>query len=104
MATAVRRGSAAMRDQAVSWQSHVFSAGDFLAVWAVEDVVHQLDLQGDHPAPENAVRLTVATIEALVGRSLPADWGQEQSVLIGTGREPVPQDAQDLSAVLPAFS
>src|SRR3954470_5663361 len=40
VAAAVRRGVVSFQDRPRLWQGHVFAAGDFLAVWAVEDVVH----------------------------------------------------------------
>jgi hypothetical protein len=43
-------------------------------------------------------------LQALTGDALPGDWTAERSVLVGTGREPVPDDYADLRARLPAFS
>jgi hypothetical protein len=103
VAAMVRRGVASHRDRSYLWQGHVFTAGDFLAVWAVENVVHQLDLVSGVPAPADALALARATIEALVGRPLPDGWSDEDAVLIGTGRAAVPAEAVDLAALLPAL-
>lgn len=72
------------------WDGHVFTPGDFLAVWAVEDVVHQLDLMCDEPAAASALSLARRTTESLVGEQLPAGWSDSDATLIGTGRLPVP--------------
>jgi hypothetical protein len=74
---AVLRGAASCVDRHHLWQGHVFTVGDFLAIWAVEDALHQLDLLGDEPVPASAMDLTRATVAeldgaALVGR-LPAE-------------------------------
>jgi hypothetical protein len=90
VAAAVRRGVVSFEDHRRLWQGHVFAAGDFLAIWAVENVVHHLDLLSDEPAPASALRLTRATVEALIDQPLPDDWDDERAVLIGTGRLPVP--------------
>lgn len=90
---AVRRGVRAMPDEPCRWQGHVFSAGDFLAVWAVEDVVHQLDLDLGGAVPGAALSLARRTIEALAGAALPAGWPDGDAVLVGTGRRPVPDGA-----------
>ena len=60
VAAAVLRGVAGLEDTAYAWQGHVFAAGDFAAVWAVEDVVHHLDLRGKEPAPGSALGLAPA--------------------------------------------
>lgn len=104
VAAAVRRGSGALIDRCYPWQGHVFRAGDFLAVWAVENVVHHLDLSADRAAPASALRLATSTIEALIGEPLPSQWSAEQAVLIGTGRLPVPDEVGELARRLPAFS
>jgi hypothetical protein len=104
VAAMVRRGAAAYPDRRCLWQGHVFAGGDFLAIWAVENVVHQLDLRSAVPAPVSALRLARATIEALIGRPLPGEWADEDAVLIGTGRAPVPADAGELTVLLPALS
>ena len=101
---ALLRGIAVMPDRAHRWQGHVFTAGDFLAVWAVENAVHHLDLLAAEPVPATALAMARQTVEAIVGESLPEPWTDEQAVLIGTGRLPVPDEAGDLGNRLPAFS
>jgi uncharacterized protein (TIGR03083 family) len=71
------------------FQGHVLTTGDFLATWAVELVVHHLDLGRElHVgAPTTpAMSLTVATVEGLLGGPLPTEWSQELRILAGTGR------------------
>lgn len=103
LAAMVDRGVAAYQGRQRRWQGHVFAAGDFLAMGAVENVVHQLDMLSDVPAPAGALTLARATIEALAGQPLPAAWTDEDAVLIGTGRAPVPDDAGKIAAQLPAL-
>lgn len=100
---ALLRGIRSLPDHACLWQGHVFTAGDFLAVWAVEDVVHQLDLESEIPPPGEGLALARATVEARVGQPLPPEWDDEQAVLVGTGRLPVPEDHPELSDRLPAL-
>lgn len=103
VANALLRGIELLPDSNRSWQGHVFAAGDFLAIWAVEDVVHQLDLLAGAPAPPSGLRLARRTIEALVEEELPAAWNDEQAVLIGTGRLAVPGEHAELGHRLPAL-
>ena len=70
VAGAVLRGAASCSEGHFSWQGHVFTAGDFLAIWAVEDVIHQVDLLGEEPVPESALALARATVAELGGSSL----------------------------------
>jgi hypothetical protein len=98
----VLRGAANLTDGRYRWQEQVFTAGDYLAIWAVEDAIHHLDLLTDEPAPEVALGLTRATIEALAG-DLPGDWPVEDAVLIGTGRQPVPDGLGAVADRLPAL-
>jgi hypothetical protein len=78
---AVRR----LPDGPVAFQGLVLSSGDFLATWAVELAVHQLDL--DVPAPaSSALPLVRRTLEALAGADLPQELGDEEAVLLGLGR------------------
>ena len=70
VAAAVLRGAASCTDGHRLWQGHVFTAGDFLAIWAVEDAIHQLDLLGDVPVPPTALDLARATVTELDGASL----------------------------------
>lgn len=103
VASALVRGVADCDDGQYLWQGHVFTAGDFLAVWAVEDVVHHLDLLSDQPAPANALLLARATIEGLLGEPVPRTWTDLDATLIGTGRVPVPTGSGSIAARLPAF-
>lgn len=103
LASAVRRGAGNLPDRPCIWQGHVFTAGDFLAIWAVEDVVHQLDLDLPGDVPALALTLARQTVEALLGEPLPPSWSDQDAVLVGTGRLPVPEDAGALAARLPAF-
>lgn len=103
VAEALLRGIRTIRGGHHLWQGHVFTAGDFLAIWAVEDVVHQLDLSSSKPAPSSALKLARLTIEALVGEPLPETWDDLDAVIIGTGRAPVPADAGPLTGRLPAL-
>jgi uncharacterized protein (TIGR03083 family) len=100
---AVLSGWHTMRAQPCRWQGQVFAPGDFLAIWAVENIVHHLDLLVDDPPPSNGLTLARATIEALAAGSLPGEWTDEQAVLIGTGRVPVPHDAAEIGARLPVL-
>ena len=106
VADAVRRGAAGLSDRHVTWQGQVFTPGDFLVVWAVEDVIHHLDLDVDqHPGagpPPIALDLGRATVEALAA-PFPDGWSAQDVVLVGTGREPVPDSLGSLAARLPAL-
>ena len=103
VAAALQRGTASLPDRPLTWQGHVFTAGDFLAAWAVENVVHHLDLLSDSPAPADGLGLARRTVEAIVGDPLPAGWSDERAVLVGTGREPVPDEHGHLRGRLPAL-
>jgi Mycothiol maleylpyruvate isomerase N-terminal domain len=70
VAEAVLRGAASCPDRHHLWQGHVFTAGDFLAIWAVEDAIHQLDLVSDEPVPPTALDLARATVAELDGAAL----------------------------------
>lgn len=100
---ALLRGIRSLPDRTCLWQGHVFTAGDFLTVWAVEDVVHQLDLDSEVPPQAEGLALARTTVEARIGQSLPADWDDERAVLIGTGRVPVPEGHAELTDRLPAL-
>ena len=103
VAAAVRRGVVSYEDRRCLWQGHVFAAGDYLAIWAVEDVVHHLDLLTAEPAPASALTLARATIEALIEQPLPATISDEGATLIGTGRSPAPTGLDAVAARLPAL-
>jgi hypothetical protein len=102
VAAAVQRGCAGLADASYLWQGHVFAAGDFLTIWAVEDAIHQLDLLSEEPVPDSALSLTRATIEALAGGPLPAA-SVEEAVLVGAGRLPVPDGLGAVGERLPAL-
>jgi uncharacterized protein (TIGR03083 family) len=88
----LRRAITATDVDAVAFQGHVLSTGDFLATWAVELAVHQLDLgqELDLPGPPaSALALTRATLEALLDATLPTTWSDVDAVLVGTGRVPL---------------
>lgn len=70
VAEAVLRGAESLPEGRYRWQGHVFTAGDFLAIWAVEDAIHQADLLGDVPVPPSALELTRATVAELDGAAL----------------------------------
>lgn len=104
VAAAVRRGVVSRDERRCLWQGHVFAAGDFLAIWAVEDVVHHLDLLSDEPAPANALRLARLTIETLIAQPLPGVSDDKEAVLMGTGRLPLPDRLGAVADLLPALS
>jgi hypothetical protein len=109
VAGALQRGLAACREGRLTWQGQVFAAGDFLATWAVEDVVHQLDLALDldldeaAALPASALSLARRTVEDLLGTRLPDDWSDTRVVLVGTGREPAPEELGAVAARLPVL-
>jgi len=70
VADAVLRGAAGCAEGHYLWQGHVFTAGDFLAIWAVEAALHQIDLLGDRPVPPSALDLARATVAELDGAAL----------------------------------
>lgn len=97
------RGIETMADGARLWLGHVFTAADFLAVWAVEHVIHQLDLVEPTPPPPAGLAATRQTIEALAGGSLPSEWSDADVALIGSGRLPVPPDARRFADRIPVI-
>lgn len=84
-----------LADTSLRFQGHVLSAGDFLTSWAVELAVHQADLGRDlelpGPSPA-ALRLTRATIEALLGAAVPSTLTDLDVLLLGAGRRAVPAE------------
>jgi mycothiol maleylpyruvate isomerase-like protein len=104
VSTAVLHGTRGLTDSPRFWEGQVFTAGDFLAIWAVEDAVHHLDLDvpGEAP-PASALSLCRRTIETLIGESLPATWSDVDAVLAGTGRIAVPAGGAAFEGRLPAF-
>jgi hypothetical protein len=103
----VARAVRACDPGAVRFQGHVIATGDFLATWAVELAVHQLDLGPDTPPPDaGALRMARTTIESLAG-AFPSAWSDEVVVLAGTGRVGLgPAERREVGEVagrLPAF-
>ena len=102
--SAVMRGVTVCEDRQYLWQGHVLAAGDFLTIWAVEVVVHQLDLLSDAPVPSSVLKLARATIEALIDEPLPTTWTDIEATLIGTGRTAAPAGSGTIATRLPALS
>jgi len=100
---ALVRGIAGLPDAHVLWQGQVFTAGDYLAVWAVENVVHHLDLLSDDPAAPDALGLARATIEALLGETLPSSCTDADATLLGSGRSAVPAELASIAGRLPVL-
>jgi hypothetical protein len=92
----LRAAVGALADGRVAFQGHVLTTGDLLATWAVELVVHHLDLGplvATTPPDQRALRIARRTVEALLGAELPPGWSDERCVLLGTGREqPTPAE------------
>ncbi|MFE2459163.1 maleylpyruvate isomerase N-terminal domain-containing protein [Streptomyces sp. NPDC059402] len=93
LAAAARAAGAAAADRPVGTQGHVLTAGDLMITLAVEATVHHLDLTvalpaapGPAPAGLAAVR---ATLDGLLGRPVPIDWGDEHYARAATGRAPL---------------
>lgn len=85
---ALRLRSAELEPGVLDFQGHRIEVGDFLATWAVELVVHHLDLDlppGSPPPSPEALRLARVTAEALTGPSTPEAL-DAQVVLEGFGR------------------
>lgn len=86
--TGLRARAAQIASGQLSFQAHVITAGDFLATWAVELTVHQLDLRlpEDLPSPAAAaLDMARRTVEALHGPCA-GDACDESAVLEGFGR------------------
>jgi hypothetical protein len=95
---AVVRTVGQLNAAAVNFQGHVLTSGDFLATWAAELAVHHLDLDlgPELPGPDPAaLGLARQTADALAGQPSPTGWDDEQAVLVGWGRLPLP--SSDLS-------
>lgn len=80
------------------FQQHVMAAEDILAMWAVELVLHHLDLiarlPGERPGPPpEALALTARTLDGMLGGERPPSWNDITYALKGTGR--VPLDAPE---------
>lgn len=103
VADALLRGVAAFPARACFWQGHVFAPGNYLSIWTVENVVHQLDLRTTRPPRSSGLMLARATIEILLGEPLPRAWTDEQATLIGAGRVPAPTELGALADRLPVL-
>jgi uncharacterized protein (TIGR03083 family) len=73
------------------FQQYIMAAEDILATWAVELVLHHLDLiarlPGERPGPlPEAVALTTRTLDAMLGSERPPSWDDVTYALKGTGR------------------
>jgi hypothetical protein len=94
----------ALPEMVTPFQGKMMASGDFLAIWAVEVVIHHLDLQAElaiaAPAPA-ALRLARQTVEALAGGPLPSQFDDETVALAGAGRVPLDR-AQARAAGSPA--
>ncbi len=101
VASALAHGISLVPDRPHRWQGWVFSAGDFLTIWAVEHAVHHLDLAGDDEPPTAALVLARRTLDALLGQPLPAPWSDTEAVLVGTGRQPAPTELEHLAGRFP---
>jgi uncharacterized protein (TIGR03083 family) len=111
---ATARRAAGMSRQAPDglfrFQGHVMAAGDILAMWTVEWVIHQLDLTaflpGDRLTPaDEALALAARTVDELTGGAArPMAWTPASYVLKGTGRLPLePAEEEFLGARAEAF-
>jgi uncharacterized protein (TIGR03083 family) len=99
-ADAIRTAVPALPPGALRFQGHILATGDFLATWAVELAIHQLDLGREltvAPPTAESLRLTRATIEALAGSPMPTSWDDRTVALLGAGR--VPPDAAQSAAL-----
>ncbi len=103
VADAIQHGVEDLDGRQRCWLGQVFAPGDYLAVWAVEHVIHQLDLLADVAVPAGALEVARATVEALAGEPLPASWTVEDAVLIGSGRLPVPGGDETVAAQFPVL-
>jgi uncharacterized protein (TIGR03083 family) len=102
-ADAVLTAARLLVDTPVRFQGQVLAAGDFLTIWIVELAVHQADLgrELELPVPPPAaLRLTRATIEALLG-ALPTGLTDLEVLLLGSGRAAVPPELS--SRIHPVF-
>ncbi|MCV7192780.1 maleylpyruvate isomerase N-terminal domain-containing protein [Mycolicibacterium brumae] len=74
----------------VSTQGQVLTAGDYLSGYVLEWTLHHLDLithlpRAAHP-PVEGLRQSRRMLETIVGTALPDAFGDEDALLIGTGR------------------
>jgi Mycothiol maleylpyruvate isomerase N-terminal domain len=102
VATTLRIALDRMPDHPVLFQGKTMTSGDFLATWVVELAVHQLDLgeEAGQPMP-GSLQAVRRTVEAIADVDLPETWSDEDAALISLGRLPLPDDAGELTGVLP---
>jgi hypothetical protein len=100
------RSAAGASDPAarLRFQGFVLTVDDFATTWAVETVIHHLDVvDGDDSLPGPASQGLFdarRTVERLLGSELPAAWDDTTATLKATGR--LPLDAADRQLLGPA--
>lgn len=92
-AATVTAAAAARPDGRVTTQGHVLTAGDLMLTLAVEASIHHLDLvtrlpTAPGPAPTGLAAVR-ATLDGLLGRPVPLEWGDEHYARAATGRAPL---------------
>ena len=99
VAAAVLHGIEALDGRPRRWLGQVFAPGDYLAVWAVEHVIHQLDLLSERAGAGQRPRAR-ASHRRVAGRgAAPRGWSVEDAALIGSGRLPAPAHRRRRRAV-----
>lgn len=86
VAATVATGASNLGTSNVRFQGHVMTSGDLLAIWAVENAIHHLDLDLPVPGSPAALRLARRTCDALLPAPLPPAWADEEAVLVACGR------------------
>lgn len=82
----------------VAFQGHILQSGDFLATWAVELALHQLDLghELDVAQPTAApMGLIRETLDALLDAQKPVGWSDVTWALLGAGRRGLTQEESE---------
>ncbi|MGG7574895.1 maleylpyruvate isomerase N-terminal domain-containing protein [Streptomyces sirii] len=95
----------------VSTQDEVLTAGDYLGAYVLEWTLHHLDLivhLPDAPRPPvEALARTRAMLEEIAGATFPASFGDQDALLVGTGRRAPTDDERaalgELAARLPLY-
>ncbi|WP_407285910.1 maleylpyruvate isomerase N-terminal domain-containing protein [Streptomyces sp. BP-8] len=93
----------------VSTQDEVLTAGDYLGAYVLEWTLHHLDLIAHLPdatrPPVEALARTRAMLEEIAGAAFPASFGDQDALLVGTGRRAPTDDERaalgELAARLP---
>ncbi|MFD4257921.1 maleylpyruvate isomerase N-terminal domain-containing protein [Streptomyces sp. NPDC058534] len=74
----------------VETQDQVLTAGDYLSAYVLEWTLHHLDLVAHLPdaaaPPAEALAGARALLERIVGEEFPPSFGDEDALLVGTGR------------------